>query len=52
MADHLTGLKYQEDKYQAMLKANSDKITNIYDWQLIVDQYEKHLSEVKGVLNR
>ncbi|MNV98797.1 hypothetical protein D3C71_1940890 [compost metagenome] len=52
VADHLTGLEYQEDKYQAMLKANSDKITNIYDWQLIVDQYEKHLSEVKGVLNR
>jgi len=52
VADQLNKVKYQEDKYQSMLQANSDKITNIYDWELIVDQYEKHLSEVKGVLNR
>lgn len=52
VADQLNKVKYEEDKYQSMLQANSDKITNIYDWELIVDQYEKHLSEVKGVLNR
>lgn len=52
VADHLRNVKYAEDKYQTMIQANRDKITNIYDWELIVDQYEKHLLEVQGVLNR
>lgn len=52
VADHLKNVKYAEDKYQTMIQANRDKITNIYDWELIVDQYEKHLLQVQGVLNR
>lgn len=52
VAEQLLQVRYEEGKYQAMIQANKDKITNIYDWELIVDQYEKHLSEVKGVLNR
>lgn len=52
VAEQLNQVKYDAERYQAMLQANSGKITNIYDWELIVDQYEKHLSEVKGVLNR
>ena len=52
VAEQLNQVKYDAERYQAMLHANSGKITNIYDWELIVDQYEKHLSEVKGVLNR
>jgi glycosyltransferase involved in cell wall biosynthesis len=52
VAKHLKEVKYDEDKYQTMIQANKDKIINIYDWELIVNQYEKHLLEVKGVLNR
>ena len=52
VAEQLKEVKYEDDKYQAMIQANRDKITNIYDWELIVDQYEKHLLEVRGVLNR
>lgn len=52
VAEHLKKVVYEEGKCQKMIQANRDKITNIYDWKLIVDQYEKHLLEVKGVLNR
>ena len=52
VADHLKKVQYEEDKYQTMIQANRNKITNIYDWELIVDQYEKHLLEVQGVVNR
>lgn len=49
---HLKMVKYDQEKYQSMIRENRNKITNIYDWELIVDQYEKHLSEVNGVLTR
>lgn len=49
---HLKMVKYDQEKYQAMIRENRNKITNIYDWELIVDQYEKHLTEVNGVLTR
>lgn len=52
VADHLNEVSAHEARYQSMTKNNSDKISNIYDWELIVDQYEKHLLEVKGVLTR
>lgn len=52
VADHLKKVRYDLEKYQMMRKNNCDKITGIYDWELIVDQYEKHLLSVKGVLTR
>ncbi len=52
VAAHLSKVSYEEEQYRATIQANRDKITNIYDWELIVDQYEKHLLEVEGVLNR
>ncbi|MBB2149781.1 DUF1972 domain-containing protein [Pedobacter gandavensis] len=52
VADHLKSVRYDQEKYQMMRKNNCDKITEIYDWELIVAQYEKHLLAVKGVLTR
>lgn len=36
----------------AMIAENRRKITELYDWEIIVDQYAKHLEEVKGVFTR
>ncbi|PTS95819.1 glycosyltransferase family 1 protein [Pedobacter sp. HMWF019] len=52
VAGHLLKIEYVSDQCQIMLKRNRDKITNVYDWELIADQYAAHLSGVKGKFNR
>ena len=46
VADHLVNVKYEENKFQLMLKKNSEKITEIYDWEHIVNQYAKHFEQI------
>jgi glycosyltransferase involved in cell wall biosynthesis len=52
VANHLTKVKYERDLYQNMLKENREKITNLYDWELITDQYANHFRSIEGILNR
>lgn len=49
---HLQSVKYDAEIHQAMTKNNHHKITNIYDWNIIVDQYAQHLNEVNGKFTR
>lgn len=44
--NHMVNIKYNDEKFQLMLGENKKKITNIYDWELIVDQYAKHFSDI------
>jgi len=43
---HLVNTKYNDDLFQLMLEKNRKKIINIYDWEIIVDQYAKHFIEI------
>jgi glycosyltransferase involved in cell wall biosynthesis len=52
VALHLTNVDYHSPAYQLMLSQNRKKITNIYDWELITDQYAKHFKEIAGVFRR
>lgn len=52
VANHLLNVVCNQDQYQLMLQENSRKITTIYDWELITDQYAKHFNDVEGVFNR
>lgn len=49
---HLLKVVYDQDLYQSMIANNRDKITRIYDWELIVDQYANHFATVKGQISR
>lgn len=44
--NHMVNIKYNDEKFQLMLGENKKKITNMYDWELIVDQYAKHFSDI------
>lgn len=52
VAKHLASVKYDNELYQNMLKENSEKITNLYDWELITDQYAEHFKSIDGIFNR
>jgi hypothetical protein len=43
---------YDQEQYQSMLHENRKKITIIYDWELVTDQYDNHFLEIEGVINR
>jgi len=43
---HLLNTKYSDDLFQAMLEKNRKKITDIYDWDIIIDQYAKHFTDI------
>ncbi|KIO77545.1 glycosyl transferase family 1 [Pedobacter lusitanus] len=49
---HLQEVIYERDLYQLMITNNRTKITKIYDWEIITDQYAQHFKDVKGRLNR
>ncbi|OXG08340.1 glycosyltransferase involved in cell wall biosynthesis [Flavobacterium araucananum] len=51
VAHHLLNIKYEDDKYQLMLAQNSQKITNTYDWEIIVDQYANHFADIVKIKN-
>jgi hypothetical protein len=42
----------QNESQKLLLHENHRKITNIYDWELITEQYAKHFKEIAGVLKR
>ncbi|MGM8362806.1 DUF1972 domain-containing protein [Flavobacterium sp. ARAG 55.4] len=44
--NHLLNVRYYDDSFQSMLIENRKKITDIYDWEIIVDQYAKHFIEI------
>lgn len=46
VVDHLLKTKYHDDSFQSMLIENRRKIENIYDWEIIVDQYAKHFADI------
>lgn len=46
VANHLLNTKYSDDRFQSMLIQNANKIRNIYDWELIIDQYAKHFNTI------
>ncbi|EDM34772.1 Glycosyltransferase-like protein [Pedobacter sp. BAL39] len=50
--EHLLSVVYDEEHYQKMLKNNMAKINDIYDWEIITDQYAAHFESVKGIINR
>lgn len=43
---HLLQTKYNDDRFQSMLLENIRKIENIYDWEIIVEQYAKHFKDI------
>ncbi|WP_316633666.1 DUF1972 domain-containing protein [uncultured Flavobacterium sp.] len=46
VARHLVGLDYKEYRYQSMLIANKKKIIDLYDWEIIIDQYANHFNSI------
>ena len=50
VAHHLLNIDCKDDKYQSMIKNNSNKIVDIYDWEIIIDQYAAHFEEIQGNL--
>jgi glycosyltransferase involved in cell wall biosynthesis len=49
VSSHLINVNYVDDSFQNMLSENRKKITNIYDWELIIDQYANHFSDIIGI---
>lgn len=49
VADHLLNVKYEENQFQLMLSENKRKITDQFDWELIVDQYANHFKDILKV---
>jgi glycosyltransferase involved in cell wall biosynthesis len=49
VSDHLLSIKYSDDKYQFMLSENRKKISDIYEWELIVDKYAAHFVDILKV---
>lgn len=46
VAAYLLEVVYADPKFQVMIKENRDKITDIYDWEIIVDEYIKHFNDI------
>ena len=46
VVNHLLETRYNEDRFQSMLLENREKIENIYDWEIIVEQYAKHFTDI------
>jgi len=46
VAQHLINTKYQDSTFQAMLIENTKKIKEIYDWEIIIDQYASHFISI------
>lgn len=47
VANHLASLIYEDNKIQLMLLENKKKILNVFDWEIIIDQYAKHFVDIK-----
>lgn len=46
VVNHLLETKYNDDRFQSMLIENRMKIENIYDWEIIVEQYSNHFKDI------
>ncbi|MNL21484.1 hypothetical protein D3C87_1427760 [compost metagenome] len=46
VVNHLLRTNYNDVSFQSMLSENRKKIENIYDWEIIVDQYMKHFNDI------
>lgn len=49
---HLLNVQYNDERYQTMIANNRSRIVRLYDWEIIVEQYAKHFSKIKGVIRR
>jgi len=49
VAMHLLNVNCRRDHYQLMIKNNSDKVVNIYDWKIIIDKYADHFNAIVGI---
>ncbi|MFP5081177.1 DUF1972 domain-containing protein [Pedobacter sp. JCM 36344] len=52
VATSLLSVRKEDLNYQNMLGCNLDKIKNLYDWEIIIDQYAMHLNSIKGIHTR
>lgn len=48
VAVHLNEVGYDEFRYRIMIENNRRKISEIYDWDNIISQYENHFIEITG----
>lgn len=46
VTNHLININYENDYFQEMLNENRKKITNIYDWEFIIEQYANHFKAI------
>ncbi len=46
VTNHLLNTKSSDAHCQSMLIENTNKIKNVYDWELIIDQYAKHFADI------
>lgn len=52
VAKHLVSIDHTDASSQKMISANRNKITNVYTWDIIIDQYANHFKEIQGRLTR
>lgn len=46
VAFHLSDINFNDSNHQMMLNRNKCKITELYDWEIIVKQYENHFFNI------
>lgn len=46
VANHLISINYENSYYQTMLNENRKKISDIYDWERIIEQYVNHFEDI------
>jgi len=49
VASHLIEVDCSKEQYKLMIANNSYKIVNVYDWEIIIDQYAVHFNEINEV---
>lgn len=49
VASHVLSVQYEDNRFQKMLSENNVKIKNIYDWDLIINQYAEHFADILKV---
>jgi glycosyltransferase involved in cell wall biosynthesis len=49
---HLLNVKYEEDLFQKMIEENRNKISMLYDWELITEQYVNHFKSIQRIITR
>jgi glycosyltransferase involved in cell wall biosynthesis len=52
VALHLSQVRFHSSEHQLMITRNRDKISQNYDWELIIDQYVSHFLAIDGITNR